>query len=140
MDSQYGCGLSCTVLSLLSETSYLIGRHSAVQLRAWAWFFSFFSGIFLGCLNFFFILDFIGSNAWNLHTMQAWKNGSLLPSSQDPFFLACIVYWNKYPKSFLTAQKTIFYEFFCLSCLQNLYWYKHLSLPGCTDHYQKFKN
>ena len=25
------------VLSLLSETSLLIGRHSAVQLRAWVW-------------------------------------------------------------------------------------------------------
>ena len=31
MDAQLGCGLSCVVLSLLSETSPLIGRHSAVQ-------------------------------------------------------------------------------------------------------------
>ena len=36
MDSQSGCGLSCTVQSLLCETSHLIGRHSAVQLKAWA--------------------------------------------------------------------------------------------------------
>ena len=31
MDDQKGCGLCCAVLSLLSETSPLIGRHSAVQ-------------------------------------------------------------------------------------------------------------
>ena len=31
MDAQKGFGLSCAVLSLLSETSPLIGRHSAVQ-------------------------------------------------------------------------------------------------------------
>ena len=31
MDAQNGCGLSCTELSLLSEMSPLIGRHSAVQ-------------------------------------------------------------------------------------------------------------
>ena len=34
MDSQKGCGLSCAVLSLLSETSPLIGQHSAVQPKA----------------------------------------------------------------------------------------------------------
>ena len=33
MDAQYGCGLSCAALSLLSETSPLIGRHSAVQAK-----------------------------------------------------------------------------------------------------------
>ena len=31
MDAQKGCGLSCAVLSLLSERSPLIGQHSAVQ-------------------------------------------------------------------------------------------------------------
>ena len=33
MDDQLGCGLSCAVLSLLCETSHIIGQHSAVQLR-----------------------------------------------------------------------------------------------------------
>ena len=33
MDAQYACGLICAVLSLFSETSHLIGQHSAVQLR-----------------------------------------------------------------------------------------------------------
>ena len=33
MEVQQGSGLSCTVQSLLSEKSHLIGQHSAVQLR-----------------------------------------------------------------------------------------------------------
>ena len=33
MDAQLGCGLSCVVQSLLSESSHLIGQQSAVQLR-----------------------------------------------------------------------------------------------------------
>ena len=33
MDAQQGCGLSCTLLSLHSESSHLIGQHSAVQPR-----------------------------------------------------------------------------------------------------------
>ena len=35
LDSRQGCGLSCTILSLIRKTSHRIGRHSAVQLRAW---------------------------------------------------------------------------------------------------------
>ena len=33
MEVQEGSGLSCTVQSLHSEMSHLIGRHSAVELR-----------------------------------------------------------------------------------------------------------
>ena len=33
MNAQLGCGLSCVVQSLLSESSHLIGQQSAVQLR-----------------------------------------------------------------------------------------------------------
>ena len=35
---EFSVRMCCTVLSLLSKMSHLVGRHSAVQLTAWAWY------------------------------------------------------------------------------------------------------